>query len=118
MTQSRQGKSIKFTNGGSAVVKGAVVVIGNCLAIAAMNVAAGAEGIAHLEGVFTAPKVSGAVIAQGEKLVYDVSASAFDDSSATPASGDVTGGAVAMAAGVDGDTTISVMLTPGNTAVA
>ena len=105
MTQSRQGKSIKFTNGGSAVVKGAVVVIGNCLAIAAMNVAAGAEGIAHLEGVFTAPKVSGAGIAPGEKRGSDLSATAFDASSATPASGDVTGAAVASARGVEGDHT-------------
>ena len=51
------------------------------------------------------PKVSGAVFVQGEKLIYDVSAGAFDDSAATPATGDVSGCCVAMAAGANGETT-------------
>jgi hypothetical protein len=58
------------------------------------------------------------VFVKGEKLVFDVSAGAFDDSLASPASGDVTGGAVAWEAGANTETTCTVKLTPGNSAVA
>jgi len=50
----------------------------------------------------------------GEKLVWDTSAGKFDDSAATPASGDITGAAVAVIAGTSSDTTATVKLTPGN----
>jgi len=70
-----------------------------------------------IEGVFEAPKVSGAVFGVGEKLIWDVSAGAFDDSAATPASGDVTGAAIAMRAGQNNETTCLVKLTPGNAAL-
>jgi len=65
------------------------------------------------------PKVAAAVFAQGEKLVFDVSANgglgAFDDSAAVPAAGDVTGGAIAWVAGANAETTCTIKLTPGNT---
>jgi predicted RecA/RadA family phage recombinase len=64
--------------------------------------------------VFEVPKVSAAVFVVGEKLLWDVSAGAFDDSAATPASGDVMGGAVAFRAGANAETTCYVKLTPGN----
>ena len=54
----------------------------------------------------------------GEKLVFDISANsnvgAFDDSAATPATGDVTGSAIAAVAGSNGQTECVVILTPGN----
>lgn len=107
---------------GNAVASGQLIVMGHILGIALVAIAAGATGSVAVEGVFTVPKVSGAVFAQGEKLVFDVSANsgagAFDDSAATPATGDVTGGAVAWAAGSDGQTTATVKLTPGNAAKA
>jgi len=43
-----------------------------------------------MEGVFNLPKVDAAVIAQGEAVIYDITASEFDDAAATPASGDVS----------------------------
>lgn len=118
------GNVIQWTNGtGSAVASGQVVKVGNLIGVALVALANGETGSVAVEGVFSGvPKVSGAVFAQGEKLIFDVSANgglgAFDDSAATPATGDVTGGAVAWVAGGDGDTTCTIKLTPGNSAVA
>lgn len=114
-----EGDVIPWTNTtGAAVASGQVVAIGHALGVALVAIAIGATGSVALEGTFTVPKVSGAVFVQGEKLVWDVSAAAFDDSAATPATGDITGGAIAWAAGSDGQTTATVKLTPGNAAKA
>lgn len=119
----QKGEVITWTNAtGSAVSAGQMVKIANCLGVALVDIANGASGSVGIEGVFlNIPKVSGAVFAQLEKLIWDVSANgglgAFDDSAATPATGDVTGAAVAWAAGTDGQTTCAVKLIPGNTTV-
>jgi predicted RecA/RadA family phage recombinase len=113
------GKRITWTNGtGSAVASGQVVRIGQTLGVAMHAIAAGASGEVGF-GVFDVPKVSGAVIAQGESLTWDASAAAFDDNAATPATGDVTGpSARAEEAAGSGVTTIAVMFTgvPGTVA--
>ena len=83
---------------GSAISAGDVVVMGNIIGVALEDIANGAVGPVQIDGVFDVPKVTAAVIAQGESLIYDVSASAFDDGSATPASGDVSNCCVAMEA--------------------
>lgn len=109
------GNVINWTNGtGSAVDSGDVVATGHCIGVALVDIANGATGSVALEGVFTVPKVSAAVFTQGEKLIWDASAGAFDDSAATPATGDITGGAVAWIAGANTETTCTVKLTPGN----
>lgn len=115
------GNTIQWTNGtGAAVASGQMVKVGpSMLGVALVAIASGATGSVAVEGVFSGvPKVSAAVFAQGEKLIWDVSANgalgAFDDSAATPASGDVTGGAIAWAAGANTETTCTVKLTPGN----
>lgn len=113
------GEKIAWTNGtGSDVSSGDVVELTNCLGVAESDIADGESGTVCLEGVFTLPKVSAAVFAVGEKLIWDTSSGAFDDSSATPATGDITGAAIAVQAGADTETTCVVKLTPGNTAVA
>ena len=111
------GDTIQWTNGtGAAVASGQLVKVGpSMLGVALVALADGATGSVAVEGVFSGvPKVSAAVFAQGEKLIWDVSAGAFDDSAATPATGDVTGGATAWVAGTNGQTTCTVKLTPGN----
>ena len=109
------GNVINWTNGtGSAVSSGDVVATGHCIGVALVDIADGATGSVAVEGVFTVPKVSAAVFTQGEKLIWDASASAFDDSAATPATGDITGGAVAWIAGANTETTCTGKLTPGN----
>jgi len=109
----QDGKVIQWTNGGSAVSSGDVVVIGGLIGVALVDIANGGTGSVQVDGVFNLPKVDAAVIAQGESLVYDVSASKFDDSAATPATGDVSGAsAVAFEAkGATTDATIAVRLT-------
>lgn len=115
------GNTIQWTNGtGAAVASGQMVKVGpSMLGVALVALANGATGSVAVEGVFSGvPKVSAAVFAQGEKLIWDVSANgalgAFDDSAATPAAGDVTGGAIAWVAGANTETTCTVKLTPGN----
>ncbi len=105
------GKVIDFV-AGATIVSGQFVRIGQILGVAVTDVANGATGSAHIEGVFTAPKVSAAVIARGESLTWDASAAAFDDNAATPASGDVQGPpAVAFEAAGNGVTSMLVKLT-------
>ena len=117
------GDVINWTNGGTAVVSGGVVVIGTngdaVLGVALVDIANGASGAVQIRGVFTVPKVSAAVIAIGETLVWDSSAGAFDDNAATPATGDVSGpAAFAWESAGNGVTTLNVMLTgvPGTLA--
>lgn len=107
------GDVVDFINGGSAIAAGAVVVVGNVLGIALVDIANGATGSVRIRGRFrNLPKVTAAVIAQGESLTWDVSVSKFDDNAATPATGDVTGPpAVAAAAYTSSDTTMDVILT-------
>ena len=113
-----RGDVLDFVTSG-AVASGAVVVMGHSLGVALAAATASGQTIpVAIEGVFELPKVSAAVFAQGEKLVFDISAASgageFDDSAATPATGDITGGAIAMRAGANLETTCLVKLTPGN----
>src|SRR5687768_7503605 len=113
------GGVINYANAGAAIAAGDVVVMGHIIGVALTDIAATTGvGAVAIEGVFTVPKVSAAVFVQGEKLIFDVSAASgageFDDSAATPASGDITGGAIAMVAGANTETTCVVKLTPGN----
>ncbi len=101
---------------GSAVSSGDIIVVGAVgqafIAVALVDIAAGAVGSVGHNCSVTAAKVSAAVFSHGEVLVWDSSASAFDDNQATPASGDVsTNAARATADGANGDTTAVVWLT-------
>jgi predicted RecA/RadA family phage recombinase len=108
----QRGDVIDWVNGGSAVGAGDVVRIGKILGVALVDIGAGETGSVAIRGVFTVPKVSAAVIAQGENLTWDASAAAFDDNAATPATGDVTGApALAFEAAGNGVTEMDVMFT-------
>lgn len=107
----QRGEVITIT-AGAAYSSGDVVVVGQILGVACGDIANGAQGEVAIRGAFRCPKVSAAVIAQGESLVWDASAGAFDDNAAVPASGDVSGGcAVALEAAGNGDTEILVGFT-------
>ena len=124
-TLVQDGGISNWTNGtGAAVVSGQLVKAQNMLGVALVDIANGSSGSVDFTPgrVYSGiAKVSGAVFVVGEKLIWDVSqlsgAGAFDDSAATPATGDVTGAAIAMVAGANGETTCTVMLTPGNSTV-
>lgn len=111
-----------YANSGSAIASGAVVISGNMIGVALQDIAAttGTGSVDFTPGrVFSGiPKVTAAVFAVGEKLIWDTSAGKFDDSAASPATGDVTGAVVAWVAGTSSDTTCTIMLTPGNSTVA
>ena len=114
---SSQGCVVDYT-AGADISSGDVVVIGQQIGVALVDIANGATGSVALDGVFSVPKVSGAVIAQGESVIYDVSASAFDDNAATPATGDVSGCCIAVEAKGTSTTSIKVKLNVGVGTVA
>lgn len=110
------GESLTIPAAAAAVTSGQVLKVGNLLVVASHAAAIGEPVECKRTGVFVVPKVSGAVIAQGESLTWDVSANsgagAFDDNAATPASGDVTGAAAhAYEAAGAGVTTLAVYFT-------
>lgn len=110
------GNVITYNNTGAAISAGDIVALKHCIGVALVDIAAtSGSGSVAIEGVFSGvPKVSAAVFVKGEKLIWDTSASAFDDSAATPASGDITGACVAWEAGANAETTCTIKLTPGN----
>lgn len=107
-TYKQEGKVIQYT-AGADIAAGKVLKIGNILGVALADIANGATGPVAIEGVFAAPKVAAAVIAQGESLTWDVSAASgageFDDNAAVAATGDVTGAAAFAFAGAAATTT-------------
>ena len=108
----QRGEVIRIPAAAAAIASGQVVRIGNLLTVANHSAAIGEPVECNVKGVYALPKVSGAVIAQGETLVWDASAAAFDDNLATPAAGDLGGAsAVAFEAAGAGVTSIAVLLT-------
>lgn len=104
---------------GSNITSGDVVVIGKLIGVALEDIASGSVGPVAIEGVFDLPKVDAAVIAEGENVIYDVSAGKFDDNLATPATGDVSNCCIAMEAkGATTSGTIKVKLNAGVGTVA
>jgi predicted RecA/RadA family phage recombinase len=111
----REGKTLTYSNTGSAIAAGSLIVIGHTLGVALVDIAAtSGVGEVAIEGVFTLPKVTTAVITAGMMLLCDVSDSnKFDVATASPAAGDITYGATAMEAAGNGTTTVAVKLHPG-----
>lgn len=114
-----QGETLNFTNGsGDTITSGSVVVIGEQIGIAKNDVANGDVGVLCMEGVFTVPKVTAAVIGQGESVIWDSSVGKFDDNLATPATGDVSGACTAWEAAGASATTIAVKINTSKGTVA
>lgn len=113
-----RGDTVNYTCTG-AVTAGDLIVMSHIVGVALTSGVNGDVIAVAIEGVFTVPKLSAAVFVVGEKLVLDVSATpdCFDDSAMTPATGDITGAAIAMVAGLNGETTCVVKLTPGNATI-
>lgn len=111
----REGDSVLYSNTGAAIASGDVVIINNLIGVALEDIAATTgTGWVAIAGTFSLPAVSAAVISQGEKVIWDVSAGEFDDDQATPAAGDVSNGAVALEDSGNGVTSVVVRLNPGN----
>lgn len=106
------GEVIDYT-AGADISSGDVVAVGNLVGVAITDIANGETGPVGIDGVWELPKVSAAVIGAGETVNWDASAGEFDDNAATPATGDLTGGCVAVAAAGNGDTTVKVKINVG-----
>ncbi len=116
----QEGNVLPYTvPSATTITANQVVKMGNTLGVALEGGTAGDVIQVAIQGVFTCPKVAAAVISAGESLVWDVSAGAFDDNAATPATGDVSGAAaMAFEDGIATATSLKVRLTgvPGTVA--
>lgn len=115
-----EGDVITYSNSGSAISAGAVVIVGEQIGVALVDIAAtSGTGSVALGGVFDLPKVDAAVITQGQSVIWDSSAGKFDDNAAIPAAGDVSKCAVAMESkGATTSETIKVKINVGVGTVA
>lgn len=105
----QKGDFLNVTLGGT-VAKNDVDVIGTGLLGVALDAGVSGEIIAYgIRGVYILPKVTAAVIAQGEQVLWDVSAGKVDDDQATPAAGDFLCGMAFEAKG-SSDTEIAVLI--------
>jgi len=111
------GEHISFV-AGADITSGSGVVIGTLLGVATHDVKNGAPGTAAIEGVFTLPKLSTAVIAEGDRLIWDIDSSPPQFIKASAATGDLLGVAVAVAAAGNGTTTVAAKLTPDSGSVS
>ena len=118
-------QTINYTCTGAVVVDeirvfGATNAAGASVGVAQVAGATGDVIACSIEGVYTMPAVTGAVITQGETVNWDSSAGKVDDASHTAAAGDIADFGVAMAskAAAATATTIVVKLLPGNGAYA
>lgn len=99
----------------AAVTSGVPFILGALLAVPVTSAASGEPVAAQIEGAFTFPKLSTAVIAAGTMLHWDVSAGEFIV--AASATGDLENCAVAIAAAGNGTTTVVAKLLPGAGAI-
>lgn len=91
-TYYQRGEAIDYVNSGNSTIEaGTVVVLGKKIGVAGCDIAAGATGSLHVEGVFEFPKGSAAIDA-GANVTWSGTAMA------TTSSGDVHGYAIAAAA--------------------
>lgn len=112
--QIQDGARITWTNGSGADVKsGDVVVIGNQIGVAAVDIAQNAVGEVAMEGVFECPATSADVIQQGTDPLWQASTKTFRTKGTTAAAGDVAGAATAWQASGAGATTVQVKLSAG-----
>lgn len=104
------GDIVQYTNATAAAISsGSVVSINGLLGVALVDLPVGATGSVAIRGVFSVPKVTSAVLAQGARVLWDASAAKFDAASATAAAGDVSGdGAHVHTAAGNGATTVEI----------
>ena len=112
-TYVQTGGAIDYTNSGAALSAGDIRVLGNLLCVAITDIPVGATGSMATTGVFELPKVAAAVIGQGQTVLFDSSAGAFDDNLAVAAAGDLSGGCVAFEDAGNTITTVKVAINVG-----
>lgn len=108
------GNTLEYSNTGSAISSGDVVIVGGLVGIAETDIAASTGvGTVNIEGVYEVACNTADVITVGQKLTWDASADEFVDTN-TPATGDNAGGVVAMTAAAGSVVLVEVKLLPGS----
>jgi predicted RecA/RadA family phage recombinase len=80
---NRPSGQVTWTNGtGSAVAAGDVVVLGNRIGIAAVDIANGSSGVIDISGVFTLAAVNTVAFAVGDDLFWDATAAKLNKTEA------------------------------------
>lgn len=76
----QKGGKMPYTNAGQTdIAYGAVVSLTTRIGVAAVAIAAGADGTLDMEGVFEMPAVNNSAFSQGEALYWDESESELTD---------------------------------------
>lgn len=102
------GEKMEYSNSGSAISSGDIVVIGERIGVADVDIAATTGvGTVSMEGVFTLPKATGQAWTQGQPLFYDSSAGKITSTGTAN-----TKAGYAQTAAASGDTTGEVCLEP------
>lgn len=99
------GISVSHTPSGAAVVPGEVVPLGSMVGVASKDIAVGVPGSLQIAGKYDVPCASADVIAVGDDLYWDDSASQFTKT----ATNNTYGGKAGTAAG-NGVTTCHILL--------
>ena len=110
----QNGRRIDVLLGGT-VASGDAIIVGSMVGICAVDGVSGDVIAVAISEVYNLPKADAAVIAQGEKVVYDLSTTSVEDAAFAPgAAGDVVSfGTAWEAKGVTVGEDIAVLLTPG-----
>ena len=96
----QEGRTMEVVSGGAVAVDDIDVIGTGILGVALTAALASGDILTYgIKGVYNLVKVTGAVIAQGEQVLFDVSAANVDDEAATPATGDFLCGMAFEAAG-------------------
>ena len=104
------GDVLSYTNStGSDISADDVVEMQNIVGVALADIPDTESGSVRVTGVFTLAKTSGTAWTQGDTLDWDTSTGEFHKG-LTPATGDITGCAVAGADAASGDDTAEVLL--------
>lgn len=93
--REKNGKRITF-DPGATVVSGQIVRVGTLLVVCLVDGVSGTEIEGAIKEVYRLPKLDAAVIGQGDPVDFDSSGSEIDDSSMTPAAGDLSNCGIAM----------------------
>ena len=102
----QDGAAITYANAtGSDIASGDLVVIGERVGVALVDIADGASGAVAMEGVYEVSKEASLVVDQGDVLYADATSGELDKTSTDPP---LAGYAFASSAGAD--TTVQVKL--------
>lgn len=102
----QEGDRLQFTNGtGATLTSGSMALVSKRVGVAVADIANAAVGILAMEGVFTIPKLSTDVVAQGDLLYWDNTNKRLT----TTASGNTQAGYAQAAAG-NGVATVDIVI--------